>query len=282
MQFQISCQTLPWSEFTFERALEGVARAGYEYMDVGAWHAGDTFPSLESGAAGAAELRKVINRFDLKPQMIFGLVNVLQENGIEQYKLRVDQAKAMGAPYIISMGTSSYSKFPDEKKSDEERASIDAEFVEKIKPVGQYALEQGVTILLKPHTGNTETGARCAETMAAIDCEAIRTCYDAGNVKFYEGVDPHEDIKNCLDSLAALCIKDHRGERANPVFPCPGEGDVDHVRLLRSLKDLDGLCPLSVERFEGGRVKKEMSAELIDEIAQKAKEHLEWVVGELQ
>ncbi len=281
MSFQIACQTLPYSELSLERAIDGIASAGYKYGALGTTHAGKPALDIEAGPAAAVAVKDQFEKKGLRLVMMFAMTNGLDPGGPDKFKRRIDQAKAAGVPFLLSMGTWGYAKWPDQKHAPDKWAEMNKQFVEVIKPIGEYAAKAGVMIVLKPHTGNTETGAACLKLMKEIACPAVQVCYDAGNVHFYEGVDPHEDIKVIRDYVRALCIKDHRGARANPVFPCPGDGDVDHRRLLRPLLGLAWDIPLAVERFEDGRQKKEMSPELIDSLARQARLHLETVVADL-
>lgn len=281
MAFQIACQTLPYTEFPIERAIEGIAAAGYQYAVLGTTHEGKPALDFDAGEAAAVALKKQFAKSGLDLIMAFALVNPTDPDGPDKYKRRIDQAKAAGIPLLLGTGTWGYAKWPDGKHTPEKLAELSAAYVKAMKPIGDYAASKGVTIVLKPHTGNTETGAACLKLMKEIDCPAVRVCYDAGNVHFYEGVDPHEDVLVIRDYVKAVCIKDHRGERANPIFPCPGDGDIDHRRLLKPLRDLSWPVPLAVERFEDGRVKKEMSLDLINSLAEKARLHLEAVVKDV-
>jgi sugar phosphate isomerase/epimerase len=281
MPFQIACQTLPYSELSLERAIAGIAGAGYKHAALGTTHQGKPALDPAAGVAAAVAVKRQFEKGGLDLVMMFAMTNGLEPGGPEKFRKRIDQAKAAGVPFLLSMGTGGYAKWPDQKHTPEKLAELSARFVEAIRPIGDHAAKAGVMIVLKPHTGNTETGVACLKLMKEIACPAIQVCYDAGNVRFYEGVDPHEDVKVIRDYVRALCIKDHRGPRANPVFPCPGDGDVDHRRLLKPLCGLPWSIPLAVERFEDGRVKKEMSAELIDSLAKRARLHLESVVAGL-
>ena len=281
MAFQIACQTLPYSELSLERAIEGIAAAGYRYAALGTTH--QTKPALDpdAGNEAAIAVKKLFERRGLDLVMMFAMTNGVGPGAPEKFKRRIDQAKAAGVPFLLSMGTSGYAKWPDQKHTPEKWDELHRQFVAAIKPIGEYAAKAGVMIVLKPHTGNTETGVACLKLMKDVACPAVQVCYDAGNVHFYEGVDPHEDVKVIRDYVRAVCIKDHRGPRANPVFPCPGDGDIDHRRLLKPLCGLPWDIPLAVERFEDGRVKKEMSAELINSLAKKARLHLETEVKDI-
>lgn len=280
MSFQIACQTLPYSELSLERAIEGIAAAGYKYGALGTTHQGKPALDLDAGTAAAVAVTQQFEKAGLNLVMMFAMTNGVGPGADEKFRRRIDQARAAGVPFLLSMGTGGYAKWPDVKHTPEKAAELNQQFVEAVKPIGEYAAKAGVMIVLKPHTGNTETGVACLKLMKEINCPSVQVCYDAGNVKFYEGVDPHEDVKVIRDYVRAVCIKDHRGPRASPVFPCPGDGDVDHRRLLKPLASLPWAVPLAVERFEDGRVKKEMSADLIDSLAKRARLHLEAAVAD--
>jgi sugar phosphate isomerase/epimerase len=52
-------------------------------------------------------------------------------------------------------------------------------------------------------------------------------------------------------AVKAVCIKDHLGLRGDENFPIPGQGNVDHEALFRTLfaAGFDG--PLAIERLDG-------------------------------
>src|SRR5436305_12226760 len=74
--FQIACMTLPYSPFPMQRALEGIARAGYRFVAWGTTHmeaAGDRRPALAVDAppADAKRLAARCREMGLQPGMTF-------------------------------------------------------------------------------------------------------------------------------------------------------------------------------------------------------------------
>ena len=268
MDVQIACFTLPWSDLTFEEALDGIAKAGYKHVAFGLTHKGGEVPAIEGGVASAQEARKKIADHGLKTVMMFGRWN--GENGVDIMKRRIDQAKALGCPFIVTAGTNGYKDGLKTPRTAEEMAPDEAVFHDRMAQIAPYAQQAGVTITLKPHTGNTGAAKVLRRTLDRINSPAFKACYDAGNVHFYEGISPEEDLPHIVDRTVALCIKDHRGARANADFPTPGDGDVDHARLFKTLSAAGFRGPLVVERFDGTTPKKDMTLEVINREAKRA------------
>ena len=280
---KIACQTLPYSELPFERAVEGIARAGYKYFAFGVSHQKVETPAPEDSDEKTLEYARMVTDAGMAPVMMFRpRAELGTPDSVDPFKRRLDQAALIGVQCVLAWGPWGYKKWPDEPYPPEEWEKLIAPWFEDMRPAAAHAESVGVTIVLKPHTGLTATAAVCRQTIERIGSPAVAVCYDGGNVHFYEGVDPVEDIKLCADITKAICAKDHVGERANPLFPCIGDGDVSHEGMLRVLKPFGFDGPVAVERFEGPYKKSEMTPEQMDELARQAREHLEAAVARVK
>ncbi len=274
MQVKLGCFAYVFSEFPFEVALESIARAGYGYVGLGLAPREDPIPNDDSGAAEGAVVRRRLDDAGLKPLFTFA-PSIVAEGGMGKFKRRIEFCQAAGLPYIIATGTWGYKQWPDVRFTPEELAPANARLNAAYREVAPYAEEAGVTILLKPHTGSTATSKECLETMLSIQHPAVQICYDAGNVHFYEGVAPEDDVLGILPYVKALCLKDHQGPRANANFPLPGEGCVDHRLLFSRLKDAGFSGPMVLERVDGTTKKAEMPLEMVVERVTRARRNVE-------
>ena len=93
----------------------------------------------------------------------------------------------------------------------------------------------------------------------------FQICWDAGNVSFYEGIWPDPDLPDLVPHVKAVCLKDHKGGRGEANFPPPGQGQIDHAEMFRTLFAGGFSGPLAVERVDGTDRAAEMPAELIDQ-----------------
>jgi sugar phosphate isomerase/epimerase len=73
--------------------------------------------------------------------------------------------------------------------------------------------------------------------------------------------------------VKAVCIKDHLGLRGDENFPIPGQGQVDHELMFRTLfaAGFDGL--MEIERLDG-RDRGRLAPEIIDERLTAANHYL--------
>jgi sugar phosphate isomerase/epimerase len=250
MMVELVCLALPYARFPFERALQGIAAAGYRYVGFGLTHEDQLVPSELADDVELAALRRQAEGHGLAVRVLHG-PRGRAESRVDQYRRRIDQAVALGARWIQTSGVFGYRRFPDEPLPPDIVAEQHATFVADMRQIAPQAEAAGVTIALKPHGGNTRTADVLRATLDEIGSPALQACYDPGNVHFYEGVDPADDVEAIAGAVRTVVAKDHRGPRAAADFPVPGEGDVDFPRILRTLASHGFDGPISVERVDG-------------------------------
>jgi sugar phosphate isomerase/epimerase len=269
-KFQIACMTLPYARFPLARALKGIKAAGYRYVAWGTAHvsSADTkrrVPVLASDAPPdkAKELARKCRDLGLEPVMMFGP----PPEKVAAMKQRIRQAAKAGVAQVLTMGTT--------------RGNDAKVWVKNFKELAPIARDAGVIIVVKQHGGNTGKGAACAAITREVASEAVKVCYDAGNVMDYMKIDPLPDIKKCADEVRSFAIKDHRK------FPrdqdCgPGLGEIDHYRLLAPVAFTGRVMPLCCENIFAPVLRPPAKAEGVDTLARRAREFLEIVIAGLQ
>jgi sugar phosphate isomerase/epimerase len=240
--------TLPYSRYPFERALEGIARAGYKYVGFGYNHAGSPVLAPDATDEQLDVLAKQFKAHGLTPAILWAGIKVMGDDGVALMKRRLEIARYLDIPIVTSSGYDI--KIPNVPLSDPSMPEEQREYVRRLREIGDYAAETGRTVILKPHGGNTGTGTLLGKTLSDINRITVQAYYDPGNVHFYEGLDPAEDIRLVKHPMPALCAKDHRGPVRARDFPVPGEGDVDFAAIFSFLlsQGFDG--PVSVERVD--------------------------------
>ncbi|HYO80341.1 MAG TPA: TIM barrel protein [Bryobacteraceae bacterium] len=271
-RFQVACMTLPYGAFPFERALSGIQSAGYKYVAWGVSHrdAGGVSRPLLAVDAPPADARQLSRRSSdagLQPVMMFSTVNFEEPKAADAYRRRVDQAEAAKIPFIIVFGKTSAGEYDP--------------VVRNLRGVADHARSAGVTIVIKQHGGNTATGEHCSRIIADVGHDAVRMCYDAGNVLDYENHDPLPDIRKCWRDVRAFAIKDHRN------FPkdedCGiGFGEIDHYKLLAPVMRTGLAMPLAAENIFEPLVPRPDRPEGIDRLARRSREFLEAVLAGLE
>ncbi len=273
-RFQIACMTLPYSQFSLERALTGIRGAGYRYVAWGTTHQedGKRVPVLAADAppARARELATRCRDLGLEPVMMFSGIYPEANNGLEVLRQRILQAGAAKMPQVLTFGHT--------------RGGNHQLWVERFKQLAPVAQENGVVLVVKQHGGETGTGAACAKITREVNHAHIKVNYDAGNVMdYFEGkINPFTDLASCAEEVRSFCIKDHR------MFPpphqdCgPGLGEIDHYRLLHQVAFTGRTISLSCENIFAPRVPRPTKPDGIDALGRRAREFLELVVEGIQ
>jgi sugar phosphate isomerase/epimerase len=269
--FQIACMTLPYSRFPLARALSGIKAAGYRFVAWGVDHTEGSkrAPVLATDAppAAAKELAKRCRDLGLEPVILFSTVYPEHADGLTVLTHRIKQASAAGVPQVLTFG---HTKGGNRKL-----------WVERFKALGPVAADNGVTVVVKQHGGETGTGAACAAITREVNHPHIKVNYDAGNVLDYLNADPIPDIKTCADEVRSFCIKDHRNWPKDE--DCgPGFGEIDHYKLLAPVAFTGRVMPLACENISAPLLPPPPTPEGVDTLARRAREFLETVIAGLQ
>lgn len=270
--FQLACMTLPYAQFSLDRALSGIKAVGYGYVAWGVTHndsQGRRQPALAVGAPPreAGQLAARCKGMGLEPVMMFSTVQLESPDARDAHLRRIDQAATAGIPFLLTFGKTS----PGEYKT----------FVENLKAVGPHARKAGVMIVIKQHGGNTATGADCARIVREVGEESVKVCYDAGNVLDYENQDPIADIQTCWRDIRAFNIKDHRNTPKDE--DCgPGFGEIDHYKLFAPVMRTGLTIPLTFENIFEPLVPRPAVPEGVDALARRSREYIETVLRGLE
>ncbi|MCS7168446.1 MAG: TIM barrel protein [Gemmatales bacterium] len=266
-RFQIACMTLPYSPFSFQRALEGIKSAGYKYVAWGITHReGEKVVPLlpaDAPAARARELAQQCRDLGLEPVMMFSGIYPDNPKGYEVLARRVEQAAAAGIGQVLTFGST--------------RGGDRKAFVSTLKKLGPVCRDHRVMIVVKPHGGLTASGEMCLAIIGEVGEDWIKLSYDAGNVMDYLDIDPIPDLRKCAAEVRSLCIKDHRN------FPrdedCgPGWGEIDHYKLLYEVAWTGLTIPLCCENIFAPIVPRRFDPKEVDAFARRAREFLETVI----
>lgn len=277
MPAQLGAMTLPFCGHPFEKALDGLAEAGFRQVCLGLPHLRHFVPHPDDDDAKLRLVVEACSRRSLEPIMLFCLTHAEHDSGQQAWIKCVRHAAVMEIPYVLGMGTWSFRDPHDllgGKKSPLHQEQEAERWVAAMRPVCDEAAVLGVNIVIKPHTGNTATALECRQLVQTVHHPALSICYDAGNVHFYEGVEPHADLPIAADYVRAMCLKDHLGPRFHLDFPPPGEGVVNHVALFEILKKSNFHGPMIIERVDGSHDAGHMAYHDIVARLKRAREHM--------
>ena len=261
-RFQIGCLTLPYAAFSLERACQGIAESGCKYMGFGTQHQQVIAPALDASAAEAARVAERVRAFGLEPLLMFSRISIEAPDSVAGHLRRIEQAAAARIPYLLTFGST--------------KPLLYEVWIANLKQLAPKAKAAGITLVIKPHGGNTATGEHCARILADVGEPGLKICYDAGNVLDYQKVDPIPDIQTCYRDVYAFTIKDHRNTPRSE--DCgPGLGEIDHYKLLAAVAQNGRDMPLLCENIFEPLVPRPKTPEGIDSLVRRAREFLETV-----
>ena len=264
--YRLGCMTSVYGRQPMTRALEGIRKAGFRYIGPGRSHPDLPF-SAAAGADVRAQLKRLFADYGLRPIMSLGGFGgePHRPGGLDKYLAELDLCKEFDIPVMVGGGPWYYDKFPTVPKRARDWEPEVAQFYAAMEKAVRHAESVGIAIALKPHTGITATARLCMDVVKRIPSERFQICWDAGNVSFYEGIYPDPDLPDLAPHVKAVCIKDHKGGRAEANFPVPGTGQVDHELMFRTLFAAGFNGPMSVERVDGRDNVAKLAPEVIDE-----------------
>lgn len=272
--YRLGCMASLYGTLSLADALERIRKIGYRYAVPSRTHAGETVYAADMSASKRTQVQQQFRDYGVEPFMaVGGFSDVHRPGKLDQYRADLDLAAGFGIPVIVSAGPWYYRTFPNIPRTMLDWEKELAEYYPALEKLVRHAESAGVTIAMKPHTGITANAKTCIGLLKRFPSERLKICWDAGNVSFYEGIYPDPDLPELAPQVKAVCIKDHLGLRGNVNFPTPGQGQIDHEQLFRTLFGAGFSGPMAVERLNG-RTKGKLPPEVVDERLAAAYRHL--------
>jgi L-ribulose-5-phosphate 3-epimerase len=264
----LACGTLSYRQEPLERALEGIARAGFPAVELGCvcGYCEHVRPEAMSGAemdrVGARVagfglgIASIAGHVDLEFPLLGKGPEVARE-GFARLRSRVELASRLGVE-IVNTGVG-VAQEPGELVG----------FYREFGALLAHAAARGVKIGLESHAGLTETAAASLALCRRMGRPNLGINYDAANVRFYTGANPVADLESCAgelaDHLIHVHIKDHAGGQGEWNFPPLGQGSVDFPRLAALFRRIGYSGPYSLEIEFQGPDSTDPSPEIIDQ-----------------
>ena len=134
---------------------------------------------------------------------------------------------------------------------------------------------RGMKLVLKPHGGASGASEEIVRCMEKVKHPNFKIWFDAGNIIYYTGKDPLEQLKPIVQHVTGFCAKDCDGQRGS-VWLEFGKGKVDFPAVFAEMKKAGFNGPIMVECCALGD-----TAEMVTENARKNREYLEKVFASL-
>ena len=263
----LSCGTLSYRQEGLQRALEGIARAGFQWVEIGcvcgycehitpeAMNAVDAKQLADRVTSLGLKIASLAGHVDLKYPLLGKGVETARQ-GYDLLRARIDLASCLQVG-IVNTGIG----------ATQDAAELER-FYRDFTDLVQHAENRGVKIGLESHAGLTETAVATLALCQRLGRVGVGINYDPGNVHYFTGQDPVADLASCAgeigDWLIHVHIKDHRGGQGTWDFPPLGEGDVNLAAVAAILKQIGYTGPCSLEIEFRGLESQDPAAEIID------------------
>ena len=224
--------------YNMEDALEGIAAAGFHYVELTAtkgWTE-HVFPS--QSFAYLVQVKEHMKRLGLIPFAMSGHCNLMDKERLLDFIMNIRLAAFFGCDYIVSSVGEAHLEDKD-KGSDE----LVAEHIRMLLP---YLEEHEMTLVLESH-GEHATGAVLKGITDRVDSSRVGINYDTANVIYYGNVDPVLDMESCIGDIRYMHLKDKAGEPKEWNFPALGKGVVGFPKIFEKLERVGNACPFSIE-----------------------------------
>lgn len=233
--------TNSYHTYSFEEALEGIAEAGFTFVELSAVVGWTEHVPIDATDAQISEVKGKLNEYGLKPSVLSGHSDLTTAEGLETGKKAADLCQKLGLS-ILNTAIGGHYKENEDKKA----------FMGNIHKLADYCAERGLTIGLEVHGEIMASGRRSIPLMKEIGRDNVRINYDTANCEFYGGVAAADELKEVVPYLCHVHLKDKVGGKGEWNFPGISEGHVDFKKAL-SILDKEGYSgPFSVEiEFQG-------------------------------
>ncbi|HZO53604.1 MAG TPA: sugar phosphate isomerase/epimerase [Bryobacteraceae bacterium] len=252
-RYKLGVMATMFSPLALDDAMTRIRKMGYRYISMGARHGTETVYSPEMTKPERAKMLRRIRDLGVQPFMSLGGFrgDPLTVEGLDRYIAQLDLCADYEIPVMVGAGPWYFTKFPTVPKRERDWQEEVTRFYVGLEKALRHAESVKVVIALKPHTGITARAKDCLDVLKRLRSPYFKIAWDAGNISYYEGIYPDPDLPDLAPQVCSVCLKDHKGLRGVNDFPVPGQGNIDHEGMFRTLFAAGFNGPMSIERVDG-------------------------------
>jgi L-ribulose-5-phosphate 3-epimerase len=243
---RLAASTNSYHTYSLEEALDGIAQAGFKSVELTSVPGWTEHVRRDAEQEELAYVKELLAKHGLEAVSLSGHSDLVSESGIAEFRKALRIAAKLGIKYVT---TSTGGHDASSAGSLEEQRT---KFMTNIRPLADDAASLGIEICLETHGGLLATGEISKKLIQDIGKPNIGINYDPGNVIFYGGVRPEDDIKGSADTVTHMHVKDQIGGKGVWHFPPTGTGEVNFAVIFAELEKagFNGICSVEVE-FQG-------------------------------
>ncbi len=246
-KWTIGCFNRPWTKWSFDETLDGVKAAGYSVTGLLSRTKDDPFIGSEAKPEYLDAVMKKIAQRGLKANM--GALNVRASLPFEEAKAdlrkQIDNAHFLKLEHLLTFGVDKPADFDN--------------FYKLMSDGAAYAKERKLKLAMKPHGGASGASDEILAAIKRVNHPNFKIWYDAGNIIYYTGKDPVEELLPLIKHVTGFCAKDCAVPKGDVMLQF-GTGKVDFKAVFAKLKGAGFKGPIMVECCKLGQTAAEVTA----------------------
>ena len=234
VKWPVGCFNRPWTKWSYAETLKSIKAAGYGITGLLTRTKEDPFIAAEATPEYLDGLKKALAASGLKANLgaLRSRLDVPLEETIKGLHTEIDNAAFLGLKYVITFGTDRPEQFD--------------QYFKAMADAAAYGAEKGIQVVMKPHGGSSGASDEIVGAMKKVGHPNFKIWYDAGNIIYYVGKDPIEELKPIVQYVTGFCAKDCGAVKGDVMIQF-GTGKVDFSGVFKVLKSAGFNGPIMVE-----------------------------------
>ncbi|MGA2175265.1 MAG: sugar phosphate isomerase/epimerase family protein [Verrucomicrobiota bacterium] len=229
----------------FDAALKGMREAGYAVAGLLTSMPEEPFIAADATDTYLADLKRRVAAAGLTATM--GALRIdfalSLPDAIRQVRRQIEHARFLNLQWLLTFGADHEEDY--------------GKFYRTMADAADYAQERKIKLVLKPHGGGSGASGEILRCLKEVNRPNFKIWYDAGNIIYYTGKDPVEELKPIAGHVTGFCAKDCAQPKGDVMIQF-GTGKVDFSAVYKELKKAGFNGPTFVEGA-GGRTFQEVT-----------------------
>jgi sugar phosphate isomerase/epimerase len=246
-RWPIGCFNRPWTAWSFADALKSIKAAGYETTGLLTRTKDEPFIGADATPEYLARLKRQLADSGLTTTM--GALRTRHDipvaESIKETRKQIEHASALSLTYLLTFGV--------------EKPEEYAHYYRVMSDAAAYAQDRKIKLVMKPHGGSSGAAQEIIAAIKSVQHPNFKIWYDAGNIIYYTGKDPIEELKPIAQHVTGFCAKDCGGVRSDVMIQF-GTGKVDFAGVFATLAKAGFDGPIMVECCKVGATAAETMA----------------------
>jgi sugar phosphate isomerase/epimerase len=247
VRWPIGCFNRPWTTWSFDDTLAQIKAAGYQTTGLLTRTKDEPFIGADATPDYLGKLKQRLTASGLTANMgaLRSRHDIPVADSIKEVRQQIDNAAGLALPSLLTFGVDK----PEEY----------AHYYKVMSDAAAFAQERRIKLVMKPHGGGSGASQEIVAAMKAVNHPNFRIWYDAGNIIYYTGKDPVEELKPIAQHVTGFCAKDCAALKSDVMIQF-GTGKVDFGAVFATLKAAGFDGPIMVECCKVGATPEETTA----------------------